>query len=947
MMKIFQKKKSFNFPGERNNIRGHFDGYNGKSLWGWACYDEKLPNAELVLSINGQEYKRFFANKFRQDLKDAGIHDGCVAFHEVLDIQDILQKYGSDAVLKVSEVFTGKELSNSPKVLVKPDVKWGIDVFSDEFFAGWIVDLNNEDLRVKINVYVDDILVDIVEAGLLRQDLSVLGLANCYHGFHVDFSRYVMECSIYKVRFEVEYDGKYILSENKLIFPFYYKIKQLTDLQSYLRANGYHKTDEEKNLLVKSILPGLIDECRIKNEVPLADLSGLGTVELKNEIAVIVPIYKGVEETINCLKSVISSKNEQSYRLIAINDYSPDEEMQANLEMLAEQSNFELLNNSKNLGFVGTVNRGMKLAQGYDVILLNSDTIVPDGWLDAIVSVASSSAVIGTVTPMSNNATICSYPSFCLDNELPNGYDVHLLAKLCAENNEPEVELPTAHGYCMFIKRAVINEVGYFDEQKWGKGYAEENDFSLRASKLGWKHVVTNKTFIHHLGSVSFAEDTESFIATNLEKLNGMYPDYPKLVQEFIRKDPVRSLRKEIGKKLLKQEIAFCEPQPLSKGKSILYISLTIGGGTKVATDDLAGLLHKEGQSVFMLTTKDDRIWTLSSHVNNAKAEFDIVTEYEEFIWFLKELDVWHIHYHHVLEFGKNIWNIPSDLDCAYDVTLHDYFSICPRVNFITSDNRFCGEPDVDGCRDCLRSVGVHEASFLKLKDLGGDIVTWRNFFFEKLSNARKVITPSRDAKVRFERYLPLNNIEALYHPEQIETIHVESQPRERNDVVNIGFIGAIGPHKGLQVIKDFVEEIAITDRSFEITIIGYTSDDSFFEKYDFVKITGAYKHDQLERIISDSAVDVIFLASIWPETYSYTYSEVVRLGCPVVSFNHGAVVERSIDNVNSLIVETSLSSCEILNNIEAFLGEQLQDCNLVVGADYDCNIIKNYYGFN
>lgn len=923
-------------------IKGHFDGYDSSTIWGWAYSEESNEPLELILSINEEDYLTLRADKFREDLKEANFNDGISAFNAVLDFQNIVHNFGGDAVLRIKESITRKEISNSPQVIAQPELRWGVDVYSDDTFAGWVVDVNNENLQLKLNVYIDDKLTGVVPANFERTDLLGIGIENCNHGFHINFAQFSNGKNLFRVRIEIEYDKTYLIGEEKEMFSFQGKIKELTDLQTYLREQQYDSIAIEKDRLVKSIIPGLIDLCREQRQVPVSSMLPISVCVKQPEIAIVVPIYKGVEETLNCLNSVLQSNNQQSYRLIAINDCGPEAEMQPALEALANDFNFELLYNEDNLGFVGTVNRGMKLSVGHDVILLNSDTVVPNGWLDAIASVAASSPTIGTVTPISNNATICSYPNFCLDNELPNGYDVNQLAELCADNIETPVELPTAHGYCMFIKRETLDEVGYFDEQKWGKGYAEENDFSLRSSKLGWKHVVTNKTFVHHLGSVSFAEDTEGFIATNLEKLNGMYPDYPMLVQKFIHNDPVRKLRKELGKKLLKAELETGEVLFSAKGKSILFVSLTIGGGTKVATDDLAKLLNEEGQSVFMLTTKDNKIWELSSHIDNATAQFDIRTERDELIAFLKDLDVWHIHYHHVLEFGKSVWDLPKELGCEYDVTLHDYFSICPRVNFLTTNNVFCGEPDEDGCRKCLNEVGVHDSSFLRLNDVGGDITDWRAYFNEKLSGARKVITPSKDTKTRIETYIPLTNVEALYHPENVETISIIKEPKLEGESINIGFIGAIGPHKGLQVIKDLAEEISQSGRNIKITVVGYTSDDTYFDQYDFVSITGRYNQAELKEIMSENKIDVIFLASIWPETFGYTYSEVIRLGYPVVSFNHGAIVERSVGVRAVKILDLNDSIACIIEDIESLLREKFK-FELEVGLKYS-SVLENYY---
>ena len=85
---------------------------------------------------------------------------------------------------------------------------------------------------------------------------------------------------------------------------------------------------------------------------------------------------------------------------------------------MAKEKLFTLIENSKNLGFVGTANIGLSLHKDRDVILLNSDTEVYDGWLDRMIAISKKDNNIATVTPFSNNATICSFPEFNQDNPL-------------------------------------------------------------------------------------------------------------------------------------------------------------------------------------------------------------------------------------------------------------------------------------------------------------------------------------------------------------------------------------------------------------------------------------------------------------------------------------------------------------------------------------------------
>ncbi len=919
---------------QESEIKGHFDVIDGQYVHGWAIDRDKKKPVTLSLYINNVKYKNFSSGAYREDLALAEINEGFAGFSEKLNLQEIVQNYGHDCTISIRSELGHYELKNSPKKLNTPDVAFSIDIFENGVCAGWIVDKNNQDISFSLNVIINGIS-HTVSANLPRTDLSVIGITNFQHGFYINAFE-ISEADECDVCVELNYDKQYTLAPLTKFSSFSSKVKSLTELQSFLRKEGYASLSKSTYQVVHSIIPALIDQCRANSDVPMISSNHTHTDRKSNAIAVIVPVYKGVQETVNCINSVISAENNVPYRLIVINDCSPDEDMEQELSCFQNFKNVEIYKNDVNLGFVGTVNRGMIIAEEHDVILLNSDTIVADGWLDAIITEAynmDDSKIVGTVTPISNNATICSFPEFCIDNSIPYNYDVSKLAAICSTNTAPAQELPTAHGYCMFIKREVLNDVGYFDHQKWGKGYAEENDFSLRASKLGWKHVVTNKTFVHHLGSVSFASSASEFIAKNLEKLNGIYPDYPELVAKFVKNDPVRVLRQELAEKIIKIELARYSKKP------VLFISLVIGGGTKVATDEMEKLLNKEDYPVIMLTCRENGMWRLSLEQVGVFSDYFIENEKDLFIDFLKEIGVWHVHYHHTLQFPTDVWSIPGSLGCKYDVTLHDYYTVCPRANMVSHHDKFCGNPTTDDCNRCIRQLGVHSSSKLKLEDIGNNVQDWRGFHSMHLSKARKVYTPSNDTMQRIKGFIPLKNIEYKYHPEPLIFSTVNHRA---NAEINIGFIGAIGPHKGVEIIKGLARYIQENGEKAKITVIGYTSDDSYFEQFDFVKITGKYDRERIDTLLKENEVDIIFLSSIWPETFSYTFTEAVASDLPIATFKLGAVMERSDSMRSVLQIPLNDDYASIFNTLKTHLSTLVAE-QRSTGVQYP-SIIKNYY---
>ncbi len=259
---------------------------------------------------------------------------------------------------------------------------------------------------------------------------------------------------------------------------------------------------------------------------------------------VVIPIYKGLAQTRRCVDSVLGNAQTTAFAIVAVDDASPDPGIARYLDELADGGRIILVRNESNLGFVRSVNRGMALHAERDVVLLNSDTEVANDWLDRLHRCAHTRPDIGTVTPFSNNATICSYPFDGWRGGVPGTLGLAALDRLFAATNAGQsVDLPTAVGFCMYIRRACLDRLGLFDAQRFGRGYGEENDFSLRVAGAGWRNVLAGDVFVFHEGSVSFSDERAALTLTAGKTLTDLHPDYLRKVREFIARDPARALR--------------------------------------------------------------------------------------------------------------------------------------------------------------------------------------------------------------------------------------------------------------------------------------------------------------------------------------------------------------------------------------------------------------------
>lgn len=261
-------------------------------------------------------------------------------------------------------------------------------------------------------------------------------------------------------------------------------------------------------------------------------------------IDVIIPVYGGVDQTRRCIDSVLAERQAAPHEVVVIDDASPEPAITGYLDGLARQGRISLHRNESNLGFVRSVNRGMALHGDRDVVLLNSDTEVANHWLDRLQAAACSAPRIATATPFSNNATICSYPFEGWSGGVPGTLGLAQLDRLFAMANAGRtLELPTAIGFCMYIRRACLDQLGLFDAERFGRGYGEENDFCMRALKSGWRHVLAADMFLYHEGSVSFSDERFELIKAATTALLAAHPDYTSRVHEFIKADPAAELR--------------------------------------------------------------------------------------------------------------------------------------------------------------------------------------------------------------------------------------------------------------------------------------------------------------------------------------------------------------------------------------------------------------------
>ncbi|GBG57932.1 glycosyl transferase [Sporomusaceae bacterium FL31] len=219
--------------------------------------------------------------------------------------------------------------------------------------------------------------------------------------------------------------------------------------------------------------------------------------------SIVMLTYNKLAHTQTCIDSIREYTPADSYELIVVDNHSTD----GTIEWLQQQADIRAIFNSTNLGFPKGCNQGIEIANGDSVLLLNNDTIVTENWLSNLTTCLFSSSDIGAVGAVTNN---CSY-----SQSVPVNYqcteDMH---KFAAQFNRSDPakweERLKLVGFCMLIKKSVIDEIGLLDEG-FTPGNYEDDDYSLRIRLAGYKLMLCTDTFIHHFGSISFKEDNNFY----------------------------------------------------------------------------------------------------------------------------------------------------------------------------------------------------------------------------------------------------------------------------------------------------------------------------------------------------------------------------------------------------------------------------------------------------
>ena len=606
-------------------------------------------------------------------------------------------------------------------------------------------------------------------------------------------------------------------------------------------------------------------------------------------VTVVIPVFNAAEVLELCLASV--ARNTTGAELLIIDDASTDPRIAPLLDGYARRPGVRVLRNERNLGFTGTVNRAMAETMG-DVILLNSDTVVPPRWLQNLRLAAYGRAGVGTVTAVSDNAGAFSVPEPGQRTALPTGIDDDGLGRAVMQaSGRVWAELPTGNGFCLYVRRAVIKRVGGFDAQRFPRGYGEENDFCMRALKVGFRHVVDETTFVQHREGQSFGAERQKRLQEGLDTLGTLYPEYGALVAGAFNAPARRLVWRRAG-----EAVEAAVRPGAGRIRVLAILHQAVGGMPKTALEIASGLdrwfdtliLTSDGLNLRLFSVTSGQLQQIET-VRLATPVNDWRQANGEYATLLGRLLVEYaielVHVHHLASHTLDVFSSARLLDVPVVVTLHDFFMLCPTVHLLDEHGRFCGGTCTATLGDC-RSPFSFLASIPGLKH--GWLGDWRQAGGQLLAQAAAVVVNHEWVRRLHQDMLSPNlawaTVPLASNLAQLGGVAAAPEPGQP---LRILCPGNVDIHKGAQFIHDLA---TLAGDRVEFHFAGRAAPllDSCGKHW------GTYRgFDGLAAIARDVRPHFIAIFSIWSESWCHVMTEAWALGVPVLVFDIGVQAER------------------------------------------------------
>jgi GT2 family glycosyltransferase len=654
----------------------------------------------------------------------------------------------------------------------------------------------------------------------------------------------------------------------------------------------------------------------------------------KPPLAVVVPVHDH-PELLPPLAASLLEHTPGDVLLLFVDDASRDPRVRPALRRLAaawpRRVAVECLD--QGLGFAGACNHGIRAAGRRDVILLNSDTVVSPRWSDVLRLAVYGGGRVGSASAVSNNSGFVSVPEKGF-NAMPEGLSVDETARAWLHFPDIVFDCHMGHGFCLYLRREMLDEVGLFDVETFGKGYGEEVDLCLRSFHRGWLHRIVPRAFVWHLNAASFGsagKDERTRRAGEL--LLARYPERPAFQNANLRGLALaRPAFRETATRLAKG------PRP--KPRVLFVLGGTAAGGAMHAACDLASIL-RDSIECFLLSCRERRI-LLSVFRENTFEPVDervfpdftplgahVLPDADDAIvdWVLAH-GIELVHVLHLFRVSAGFFRRLRDLHVPVVFSFSDYYAACPAANLL--DTRGVFHPE--GIADGKTVFGWTEKSHRHPMRLHPAFCeTWKRRFEEDIAPfCSAFATASRDAKTRLQALLPVlrereRDFAVIPSGRTFPAFGQFAVPPRDGEPVRILVPGVFRPGRG----SALVEAMAAEDggRTVEFHVLGADGKPGAPKRAPQKGLIfhGAYRRGGFAERVQGIRPAFALVVPPWPEPRCPVVAECWAAGLPVAANDWGAPGERLREECpgGGWPLPPGAAPAEVLERLRAFAADR------------------------
>ncbi|MBA4148189.1 MAG: glycosyltransferase [Verrucomicrobia bacterium] len=542
---------------------------------------------------------------------------------------------------------------------------------------------------------------------------------------------------------------------------------------------------------------------------------------------------------------------------------------------------------------------------GFDLLVVRPGTDVPISWDARLKWTAYSDQRIATASPVCNEVPLFSI----LRDRLQESPDLETLNRIAYwKGRKLTYELPFFLPACVYIKREALHQLCS------GEGN------SVLDSAWQTSHALNSHGFLNVICDHVVIRATEN----DPSMLNLTSTDAVE-VAHLLRHHPFGEIREAADEKLKRKTPLKAIPG-LTDGTVQLHLMHGWGGGLEQwvrsyckADTTRTNLILKPvgnwgsfGEALFLYENIDAKEpiarWDFTRPIRGTA-----ITHFEYKHALAEILRKYGVDYILVSSLiGHSLDALKTDVDTA--LVCHDYHPFCPAITI--HFNEVCTSCDCSRLTQCFQQNEMNRffknlsaTEWIPLRQRFTEVVTERSI---------QVITPTdsvREHLVQLEPALQNAPFATIAHGMDCRSLikrQNRSKPGERLRVV---ILGSLALQKGYNLFKATYRELL---PYADIFLLGCGDEGMEFQG-EGICVIRSYKPEELPHLLEKISPDCGLLLSIWPETFSYTLSELMQFGIPPVATNLGAFRNRVQNGINGLLFEpTPACLLQIIQSVHA-----------------------------